>query len=382
MISIHHHRITAKQLWLTLVAILFLVLVGRVVTQTVHAASSESRSGKHVLTVHDSGTEYGIFTEADTLREALKEAEIELAANDMTEPALDEELVAASYEVNVYRARPVTVIDGATQTKVMTPYYTPKQIAKQAGITLQEQDKATMRHSGDVLIGGAFEEMVIDRATAFTLIFYGKKITAYSRAATVGEMLKERDITLGKKDTLSVKSAAPLKKGMTVEIWRNGKQTVTREEAVNFPVEQIQDKNREIGYRQVKTPGVKGEKMVTYEIVMRNGKEVSRKAIKTVVTKEPVKQVEVVGAKPAFGGDLAASFAALRQCESGGNYANKNNSLYRGAYQFSYQTWANYGGYYDPADAPPAVQDKAALELYQRRGWQPWPACSASLGLR
>ena len=55
MISIRHHTFTAKQLWLVAAAVLFLVVVARVVTQTVYAASSESRTGRHVLTIHDSG---------------------------------------------------------------------------------------------------------------------------------------------------------------------------------------------------------------------------------------------------------------------------------------------------------------------------------------
>jgi len=98
-----------------------------------------------------------------------------------------------------------------------------------------------------------------------------------------------------------------------------------------------------------------------------------------VVTEQPSKQVETVGSKPSFSGDFAAALAKLRACESGGNYANKNNASYRGAYQYSYSTWANKYGIYDPADASPAQQDQAARETYVRRGWQPWPHCGANL---
>lgn len=68
-------------------------------------------------------------------------------------------------------------------------------------------------------------------------------------------------------------------------------------------------------------------------------------------------------------------FAKIRQCESGGNYANKKNPTYRGAYQFSYGTWASVGGSGDPADASPAEQDMRAQMLYARRGASPWPVC-------
>lgn len=72
----------------------------------------------------------------------------------------------------------------------------------------------------------------------------------------------------------------------------------------------------------------------------------------------------------------------LRICESGNNYANKSNPLYRGAYQFSYGTWHGLGYPGDPADAAPDVQDEAARRLQKRDGWSPWPACSRKLGLR
>jgi hypothetical protein len=169
-----------------------------------------------------------------------------------------------------------------------------------------------------------------------------------------------------------------MKAGMTVAIWREGVQTRTVTESMPFTTRYIHDTDRPLGYSKVKTPGVKGSQKVTYQITIKNGEEVSRKALKKVVLEQPSEEVVVVGAK----GGLASAMAKLRACESGGNYANKNNPLYRGAYQFSYETWANNGGYRDPADAPPSLQDAAAAGLYQRRGWQPWPACSASLGLQ
>jgi len=76
-----------------------------------------------------------------------------------------------------------------------------------------------------------------------------------------------------------------------------------------------------------------------------------------------------------------AVWAALRQCESGGNYAEDSGNGYYGAYQFSLNTWEGIGETGLPSDAPPAVQDQAAARLQALRGWEPWPACSAHLGL-
>lgn len=390
MISIHHQA-AARRTWLIAAAVLLVLVLGRVITQTVHAASNESRSGRHVLTVYDNGQELGLLTEAGTLREALEDAGIKLAANDIAEPALDEELVAASYEVNIYRARPVTIIDDDMQTKVMTPYRTAKQIADQADIELHDEDRVEMEYSGDVLLAGSLERMVIDRATEISFVFFGKKLTVRTHADTVADMLAERDIELGQNDSLSLKPESPIVPGMKVELWRDGKQTMTQQEKIDFTVQQIEDSDRSVGYRKVKTPGVEGEKTVTYEVEMRNGEEVSRRAIKTVVTKQPVKQVEVVGTKNNYSGSLNEWLLALRTCETHGNYqANTGNGFY-GAYQFMIPTWdsiARLSGRTDlvgvrPDKASPADQDamviantKATAGLSTQH-----PGCYAKLGL-
>ena len=45
----------------------------------------------------------------------------------------------------------------------------------------------------------------------------------------------------------------------------------TTEEAIPFEEEKIQDVNQPTSYKEVKTPGVNGKKLVTYELVSRNG---------------------------------------------------------------------------------------------------------------
>lgn len=74
------------------------------------------------------------------------------------------------------------------------------------------------------------------------------------------------------------------------------------------------------------------------------------------------------------------NWAALRRCESGGNYkAVSRSGKYRGAYQFDRRTWAAYGPPGDPAAASPAEQDRRAAALYRARGWRPWPHCGKKL---
>lgn len=341
--------------------------------------SDSSNAGEYIVTVYDSGSKQLVLSKGGTVKQILERSDIDIAKDDKVEPSLDSVVNSSDFTVNIYRAHPVLIVDGMQRVSVMTSHSTPTNIAKDAGIELRDEDIVSFKKPTDILEAAGGMSMQIQRATPIKLTLYGKKVTAYTQAKTVAQFLKAKDITLGAKDDISVKLADPIKANMKIEIWRNGIQTVTRNEAIKYPVRQIEDMNQPVGYKKVQTTGVNGKKTVTYEVLIKNGKEIKRKAIQTVVLKQPTEQVEIVGAKPSFSGDFAAALAKLRACESGGNYANKNNPLYRGAYQFGYTTWGNKYGIYDPADASPAQQDAAARELYERRGWQPWPHCGASL---
>ena len=86
-------------------------------------------------------------------------------------------------------------------------------------------------------------------------------------------------------------------------------------------------------------------------------------------------------------GPSPSQWAALRECESNGNYSITNPSgKYRGAYQFDRPTWNSVAGLHaphlvgvDPAAASPADQDAMALALYSERGARPWPHCGRHL---
>ena len=360
-----------------LIAAFFGVVFASVVP-TAYAAGA----GEKLVMIHDRDTEKGVISRASTLRQVFTEAGIKLDKNDRVEPGLDEPLVADHYQVNIYRARPVVIVDGPVRQLVMSAYQTPKQIAKHAGIELRDEDMADVDFTNDFVGDGASLRMSVDRATPIQLTLYGKTETIYTQAETVQQFVKEKDIVLGKNDDMSLKPDQKITPNLQLSIWRNGKQTMTQEEEIAFPTVKIQDANREVGYKEINTAGVNGKKMVTYEIIMQNGIEVSRIAIQTVVTKEPTKQVETVGTKSTntFSGSFAEALARLRSCE--GSYTSNTGNGYYGAYQFDIQTWGGYGGYPNASVAPPAVQDEKAWLTYQRRGWQPWPSCARSQGLQ
>lgn len=278
----------------------FIVALSLICMSQVQAAERND-SQKKLITIHDRGEEKVILTNATTVRAALQDAKTILDSNDTVEPALSDELIDSSYYINIYRARPVIVADGAVRQKIMTPYQTAEQIATDAGVTLHDQDKAILKPAEDIVSEGAGLELRIDRATPFTLVLYGKKMAAYTQAATVAGMLKEKKITIGSVDHISVPLDTSVVAGMVVALSRDGKQTITEDQDIPFPSEKIYDLARPVGYTAVQSAGALGKRMVTYEIEMQDGRETSRKQIQNVVTLEPKKQIEVVGLNPGNG---------------------------------------------------------------------------------
>jgi hypothetical protein len=89
--------------------------------------------------------------------------------------------------------------------------------------------------------------------------------------------------------------------------------------------------------------------------------------------------VRVATPRPAVA--LPDPWAALRQCESNGNYGDNTGNGYYGAYQFNIGTWRSLGLGGLPSQATAVQQDQAAQELQARRGWGQWPSCARRLGL-
>jgi uncharacterized protein YabE (DUF348 family) len=284
-----------------IVAVLFLIVMAVIAMSGVtHADNGSASQHGRLITIHDRGTEKVIITQATTVGDALKEAGVTIDAKDAVEPATDEKLVASEYQVNIYRARPVIIVDGNVRTKIITPYQTASQIAASAGIKLYDEDKTTLGLADDVVADGAGLQLTIYRATPFTFDLYGSTKTVRTQGTTVGAMLSEKGIKLGKDDKVLPSEDTKLTEGMTVRVWREGKQTITVDESIGFDTQKIEDTDQSVGYSAIETPGENGERSVTYEITIQDGQEVSRTEIASITTKQPTTQIEVVGAKGKY----------------------------------------------------------------------------------
>jgi Transglycosylase-like domain len=76
-----------------------------------------------------------------------------------------------------------------------------------------------------------------------------------------------------------------------------------------------------------------------------------------------------------------ATWDALAECESGGNwYINTGNGYY-GGLQFSASSWRSVGGTGLPHEHSRETQILMGQRLQARSGWGSWPSCASKLGL-
>lgn len=275
--------------WVVGVMITVAACIG--VSVTTRATETDSR----VISVYDQGVEHNFLTQEATIGAALKKAGITLDARDSVEPSRDSKLVAASYQVNIYRARPIIVNDGAVRIKVLSAHQTAEKIAKDAGVSLKDGDMADLSLATNFVRDGAGQVLTITRAREVTLDLYGKITPLRTQATTIEELLKEKSLTLGKDDRLSHPTSTPVTEGMSIRIWREGIQTISIEEEIAPPVRIIYDLNQPLGYRAVQSPGIVGLRTISYQVEIRDGKELSRVQLATVTTRQPSEKTEVIG---------------------------------------------------------------------------------------
>jgi len=340
-----------------------------------------------VVNVHVDDQTLVFPTDAANVEAALDRVEIKLGEHDLVEPSLDTQILSDMFYINVYRARPVVILDGNTRHQIVSAYQSPRLIVEQAGLHTYDEDRYELSRINNFLSDGSVGlKLRVIRATPLHLSLYGTTSTIRTQATTVAELLNERGISVDNQDVLRPQSESAIKADMTVHLVRVSGDREVVEEVIPFARREIRDTAQPIGYVKVTTAGQNGSQLVTYDVIYENGREVSRRAVDKVMLDQPTEEVVILGADyTGVYPNNAAILAALRDCETHGNYqANTGNGFF-GAYQFMIGTWTTLNTGYARADlAPPAVQDKAALDNANRSGggfWSQHPGCSAKLSL-
>lgn len=324
-----------------------------------------------------------IPTDAPTVGEMLDRLHVPVGDHDVVEPARGDRITDDNFNVNVYKAQPVAIVDKDHRMVAYSAASTARSIVKQAGITVYPEDKIEAKPTENFVQDGVVsQKVVIDRATPTTINLYGETVAVRTHAKTVGDVLRDKHVELAKDDVVTPAPTSPVAPDTQIYVTRFGTQVASAEEAIPMPSETVEDSSLSVGSQAVRQKGAPGKKLVTYQVELKNGKEVSRHKIQETIVVEPVKQIVARGPFGSFGDALAR----LRMCEAGGRYDRNSGNGFYGAYQFMPSSWAKWAPdpYKSvlPHEAPPAAQDQAVWNYYKVSGWNPWPGCKAKLGLQ
>jgi uncharacterized protein YabE (DUF348 family) len=263
----------------------------------------------HIVYLFDKGKKETLTVRENTVGDLVKRLPLNLVPQDVVEPSLDTPIVEDNFRINIYRARPVTVVDNGVKTVTVTAQKSPRVAAAAAGVTVYPEDQANFTE-GNLRENTIGEAIVIGRATPVNFTLYGTPLVVRTHSKTVADLLKEKNVKVTKDDTLMPAPETPLTAGIEVKLVRNGTQVTTVQEDIPPPIQYVSDASLSLGATAVRQPGSSGKKAVTYQVVTQNGIETSRVVLQQTTIQDPVPQIIARGTVVAVTGDKTSWMAA------------------------------------------------------------------------
>ena len=359
-----------------LVGLVATALVAVVGTTVGYAALSKT------VTLHlDDRTEQ-VSAMGGTVGDVLAAQDITVGPHDVVAPSLDQP-VSDGGAITVRFGRPFKVdVDGKT-----TKYWVTATSVRGALDSINrsfDRSRLSVGRGAGIDRGGLTLHVTTPKNVVFVRGGH-QPVRKHVAVRTVGQLLDELGVKLGKHDTVQP--------GRKHEIHQGDKIVLTRikivrkhvsGEAIDFSTITREDSTMYEGHSSVLRAGQPGLRDVTYRITYRNGHLVARKVVSAKVTREPVDQIERVGTKvaaPAPTTNYASGgtvWDRIAQCESGGNWAANTGNGYYGGLQFSLGTWQAYGGTGRPDQNSREAQIAVAERVRAAEGgYGAWPVCGA-----
>lgn len=187
----------------------------------------------------------------------------------------------------------VTIIVDGKSTETQSLKQTVGDVLKEKGITVYPKDKVT-----PALTTRMAQEQTIRITRAFwaEVRADGRTVRMEILPSTVQEILKEANLTLGPKDVVEPGLNQKVSKDSPViQISRIREEFITRKEKIAYRTEKKQDGELERGIRRIASRGKDGVKEETLKLTYKDGKIIRREIVSTKVLQEPVNQVIAFG---------------------------------------------------------------------------------------
>lgn len=187
--------------------------------------------------------------------------------------------------------RQVTIITQDGPRQVTTDKRVVADVLAEAGIVLDSKYEITFP-----ALNRELEEsyICIKRASPITINLGGETREILTWATTVEELLKEQNIVV-QDDLVNCPPDQKVYAGMEVEIIRVKREVVSEARAIAAGTTYKKDSSLELGKEKVQTQARDGEKLLFYEIIYHDGREVARNLLGEEILIPPVAGVVLKG---------------------------------------------------------------------------------------
>ncbi len=353
------------------------------------AAAAVGTSYRHV-TLEVDGVSRDVSGFFSTAGDALSTAGVSVGDHDLVAPAADQRVAsgdtvvvrsATAYDVTVDGAQTTAWSTASSISGVLT--------ALPASSSSMAADRSYTRSEMPIGEGGENIHVVADGHTTDV-------VASASEGASA--ILAKAGVSAGPIDRVTLENVGG---DTTLRVARVVRGTVTTTTEIPYETEEREDAEAEEGTEKTVQEGAAGSEVTqAYQETIDGNVTVS--AVLSTSRTEPTNRVVSKGTKAkkaeepsgsssdsssssssgsaAISGDDASIWAAIAQCESGGNPSINTGNGYYGMYQFSLPTWRSVGGTGLPSEASAEEQTMRARMLQQRAGWGQW-GCAYKLGL-
>lgn len=158
------------------------------------------------------------------------------------------------------------------------------EVLEHSGIHLREKDSVWPEVSARIVSG---QTIFITRSREVMVKVDGEERKIISQARTIGEMFPLENIRLDEDDIVKPDRDALLTEGLRIAVTRVEIREEVKETAIPFETKTVEDDTLSWRKKIVTQKGEKGVRAITYRVAYHDGKEVSRKVLKTEITKNP-----------------------------------------------------------------------------------------------
>ncbi|MEH7076189.1 ubiquitin-like domain-containing protein [Neobacillus drentensis] len=248
---------------------------------------------KKVVAITLNNQQKVVKTHADTVKELLDELDVSTRSQDYLQPKANTK-VKDHLMVVWKQAKRVHIVKDNEKKTIWTTADSVAGLLKEQNIVLSKHDSISPRPQAAIQ-----DKMNIGIKKAFHLTYVdgGKKQQIWATSATVADFLSQQGIELNELDRVEPSLTETIAKNGVVNVIRVEKVTDVVEEPVQFAVVTKKDDRLEKGKEKILSKGKKGLVSKQYEVLLENGKEVSRKLLSEQKIAEKQDKVVAVGTK-------------------------------------------------------------------------------------